>query len=436
MYRCSPLILVCSCVGWWSGPGALQAQEKISLETAVERYFQEPQDAKADELLKDVLAMPGATPKALLAAITGATAPVTAEMRVRVPHHGDHLLAEIRVPAGHDRGKARLPVVLDIANGVNFDWLKLRDVITVWVPGYTPPEFSDQGRDGFLKVIRTAAHLAHGDPDRMWLCGFSWAAHASFDTAEHRPGVLRGIVPMGGGPRWVHFRVLENLQGVEVLAFCGRKDDRVLVWNLEEVDRRKDKLGLSYHLTLDPERGHSQPLRGIDGVAQRILDSGPRAAGIADRGTLMVDAEGVENPLLRVDTVDKRLVGLPTRVAVRAGTSEADRRRATIAAFNKKVATLSWTIQTGSKPGSKGSPKTGQSEGGSAVVLLRPKGVRACTLFFREPTFQRGQQVLVKVRSKTVYKDALAIDARTMLLEARRTGERLRPAFAAAQVRL
>jgi len=409
---------------WWWGT-TLPAQDPTSLETAVERYLHEHRDAKAQELLETVLAMPECKPQALLAAITRASAPVASEMQVRIPHHDDHLVAEIRVPKGHDRSKARLPVVLDIANGANLGWLKLRDVITVWVPGYTPPEFSDQGRDGFLKILRTAAHLAHGDPDRMWLCGFSWAAHASFDTAEHRPGFLRGIVPMAGGPRWVHFRVLKNLVGVEVLAFCGKKDDRVLVWNLAEVNRLKDKLGLSYHLTLDPEQGHTQPLKGIDGVAKRITDTGPLAPGIPDGGTLMVDAVGVETPLLRVDVVDKRQVTTPTRVAVRAGMSEANRRRATIAAFNKKVATLTWTIKT-----------IGDGDKSTTLVILKPKGVRAATVFFRRPTFQEGQKVLVKVRSKTVYKGTLAIDPKTVLGEARRTGERLRPAFGAAQVRL
>lgn len=400
------------------------AQERGSLQTSIENYLAEHHDDKAKELLEKVLAMPECKPEAVLAALGKASTPVTPEMKVRVPHHDDHLLAEIRVPKGHDRGKPRIPVVLDISNGVNLGWLKLEDVITVWVPGYTPPEFSDQGRDGFLKVLRAAVHLAHGDPDRMWLCGFSWAGHASFDTAEHRPGFLRGIVPMGGGPRWVHFRVLGNLAGVEVLAFCGKQDDPGLVWNLMEVDRLKDKLGLSYHLTLDPKQGHSLPLLGIEGVAKRILETGP-LGGVGEKGTLLVDSVGVENPLLRVDVVDERQVTLPTRVAVRAGMPVAARRRATIAAFEKKVASLSWSSQT-----------VGMGGDSTTVITLKPKGVRACTVFFRGPAFKAGQQVWVKVRSKTVHRGKLTVDARTVLSEARRTGERLRPVFVAVKVRL
>ncbi|MEE9128251.1 MAG: hypothetical protein V3U11_14055, partial [Planctomycetota bacterium] len=293
-------VLVCCLLGWC---GLVAAQDQDPLQTAVDRYLHEHYDAKARKLLDAMLAMPAAKPKAVLAAIKHCSAPLATSLKAAIPHHDDHLIAEIRIPKGHDRQKARLPVVLDIAGGHNFTHLKLHDVITVWVPGYTTPEFSDQGRDGFLKILRTTAHLAHGDPDRLWLCGFSWAAHASFDTAEHRPGVLRGIVPMGGGPRMVHFRVLKNLQGVEVLAFCGKKDDRLLVWNLQEVNRNKGKLGLSYHLTLDPDQGHSQPLKGIEGVAKTILDTGPCDPGVPAQGMLMVDAVGVENPLLRVDRV-------------------------------------------------------------------------------------------------------------------------------------
>ncbi|MHC4077157.1 MAG: hypothetical protein ACYST0_01805, partial [Planctomycetota bacterium] len=416
----------------WSGTLEAQqpaAQQSAALQAAVDRYLHEHYDAKAKTLLGDVLAMPAAKPQALLAAVKHCSKQLAAtELQVAIPHHDDHLIAEIRIPKGHDRQQPRLPVVLDIAQGGNLSELKLDNVITVWVPGYTPPEFSDEGRDGFLKILRTAAHVAHGDPDRMWLCGFSWAAHACYDTAEHRPGVVRGIVPMAGGPRWVHFRVLRNLQGVEVLAFCGRQDDRQLVWNLEEVHRQRDKLGLSHHLTLDPEQGHSHPLKGTGGVAKTILSTRPRDPRIPDQGTLMVDAAFVETPLLRVDRVNERQVAVPKRVPVRAGMSLDARRRATIAAINKKVATLTWTIKTAAK-----SEKGAKS---ATLVTLRTKGVRACTVFFRAPTFRRGQNVTVKVRSKTVHRGPLLVDPKMLLQEARRTGERLRPAFAAVPVKL
>ena len=133
----------------------------------------------------------------------------------------------------------------------------------------------------------------------------------------------------------------------------------------------------------------------------------------------------IETPLLRVDTVDERKVRVPKRVRVSAGMSGDGIRRAQIAAINKKVVTVTWNIKTTEKGGKS-----------TTVVTLRGKGVRACTVFLREPTFQPGQSVTVKVRSKTVWRKTLAVDPRHLLQEARRTGERLRPALVKVPVRL
>ena len=112
-------------------------------------------------------------------------------------------------------------------------------------------------------------------------------------------------------------------------------------------------------------------------------------------------------------------------MTVRAGMSQDAIKRVQLAAMAKKVATLDWTLKT--------SEKGGKS---TTYLTLKAKGVRACTVWLRGPTFQPGQYVTIKVRSKTVYRGPLTIDTKTLLQEARRTGDRLRPVFAAVQVKL
>ena len=242
----------------------LLAQD-ASLIQKVDAYLSEPVDAAATRLLRELLGEVDATGNAVLAAVRARREPIARTMTVTVPHRDQALRARITTPEGHGPESQPLPVVLDVSGGHNAPWLfRGTELITVGVEGYSPPQFSDEGRDGLLKILRTAAHVARGDPLRLWMTGFSWAAHAACDTALHRPGFICGIAPLGGGPRRVHFRLLPNLSGSHVFAFCGGKDDAELVWNLRELALRAQA----------PLRVHARHRR----------DKGSHAAPRDDRG--------------------------------------------------------------------------------------------------------------------------------------------------------
>lgn len=404
---------------WVFGLSAL-GDEGLELGDAVDAYLNEVEDAVAATRLAELLRRDDATATRLLAAVMRAPDVAGAQsIQVAVPHRGERLVAEVRVPDGHSAAEDRLPVVLDISGGFNLHALALHDAVLVAAEEFRPPEFSDEGRDGFVKLLRVAAHRAHGDPDRLWVVGYSWAAHAAIDTAMHRPHTVRGVVTMAGGPRRVHFRLLANLAGADVLAFCGAKDDPELLWNLRELERALAPIDAQYTLTIDPDAGHSGPLEGLDVVAERIVSAPSLAVPTGRRGRLLADGPGVESPLLRFDDVDDARVRVPDAVPVSSSLGHDAKRRATIAAMRDNVASIDYEVE--------------QNARGSNVTL-RAHGVRRCTLFLRWPEFAPGRSVTVRAGDRVVTRGPLEMDRAALLEEARRTGERIRPALSRVAV--
>ncbi|MFO0982860.1 MAG: hypothetical protein U1E76_14205 [Planctomycetota bacterium] len=278
--------------------------------------------------------------------------------------------------------------------------------------GYTPPEFSDEGRDAFLKVLRSAAHRMHGDPARLWLIGFAWGGHACFDTALHRPGVLCGIVALCGAPRRVHLRLLDQLRGVTVRALCGAQDDPELVWTLNELKQIAGSRRLTYQLQLDPERGRELALAGADQVAGVIASAPPLSLGLAPSGELIADGALVENPLLRIEAIDEARVKIAHEVSVPAGASEDAKRRLIIKSMEKAVVKLRWKIET---------------RGQVRTLMLESDGVKSCSVLVRAPLADQVDQLVVRARNKVCFAGAPLPDVRAVLTEARRTGDRLTP---------
>lgn len=386
----------------------LLAQDAESLGAAVEAYFAEADDGAAEQRLVALLARDDAKPETLLSLVRTPPPVPPGETRFVVPHHGLALVCTLRVPPGHDRTKAPLPVLCDISRGTTPYMIDCSTLIVTYVEGYTPPQFSDEARDAFPKVARQAAFLANGKD--LWLSGYSWAAHACYDSALHRPGILRGIAPSGGGPRRVHFRSIANLQGLRILAYCGAQDDPELVWNLRELDRRKQQEHLDYTLTLDPAEGHNYPIADFANIASRILATKPIEP--ADEGTLIVDSDHVENPRVRCVLVDPKRVTVPERIPVRASLDPDGKRRATIAAMDSKVATVPWSID---------------HTGNAFQIVVQPNHVKTLHVFLRADDAALGNPVEIKSFRKTVHKGPATIDARVLLEEARRTRERSNP---------
>lgn len=415
--RC--LSLIVGLLATLAGPSL--AQEALA--DAVKAYFAEVKDEDARPLLDAILARPDATADAVHRILVTRPKPLNGNHRVFIPHADLNLAVEIQAP--HQREKGQLFPVL---HAINWSSPPLHDAIRGKVvfsetPGYKPPQFGDEGRDAQVKIARTVAFLAGGDPDALWFTGYSWGGHACWDQTLHRPGIARGFIGRGGGPRRTFFRLFPNLRGLRALAVCGGRDDQELVWNLREVRRYAKKSGFEYTFREAPENGHDQPLPGEFESGRDLTLTKPMRSTIAfpRQGKLLIDGPFVAHPLIRITKVDPKRVATPKRIQVRAGAKPDDQRRAVINSMKKAVASASWNIR---------------DKKDTKVLTWSGKGVRTATLFLCAPWFTRDDTVTIKARGKTIYEGPVGADARTMLEEARRTGARLRPVLRRFDVKL
>lgn len=372
--------------------------------------------------LRDELLQRGdATGDALLTALTTRPEPLRGATKFFVPFEGMRL--EVHASAPETRAADRL---LPVLYAVNWSSQFLHDavhehVITAEVPGYKPEQFSDQARTSHVKVLNAIAWRTGGDPDALWWTGYSWGGHACWDDAVHRPGWVRGFIGRGGGPRRVSYRLLPNLVGTELLAVCGRKDDAELVWNLREIQRTRKELRLSFTYWEPADNGHDQPLPGENDAGAALLRVVPLPR--PQLFTLLADSANVEHPLFRVLAVDERTVKLPERITVSAQQSPDEQRRETLRSMQKHIVSVRWVVTTKTT-------KTGTTK----TVALQGKGVPKGRFAFRAPWFQVGDDVRVVVGTRQLFAGMLQPDPQTLLDEARRTGDRLRPALRVVDV--
>ena len=406
------LLLAATLLPTWS----LTAQAPLT--DAVTACLDALDDADYERLRGELLARSDATGDALLAAMTTRPEPLRGETTFLVPYLGMKLEVKARAPA--DRAPGQLLPVLYAFNGTG-DLLagaENQPVIVGSMSNYMADQFSELERNAHLKVLNALAWRTGGDANALWWTGFSWGGHACWDDAMHRPGWARGFVGRGGGPRRTSFRLLPNLVGTEMLSVCGTKEDPELLWNLREVKRTHQTLGLRFTAWEAADQGHVQPLTGereagLAMFATKSSDERPQ------QFTLLADGPNVEHPLFLVVEVDERAVVVPDRVPVSTSLSPDEQRRATVRAMLKQVVSVRWQITT------KGEVKT---------VALQGKGVKRGRLALRGPWFAVGDQVRVVVGSKEIWAGKVEVEPRTLLDEARRTGDRLRPALRVVEV--
>lgn len=391
------------------------------LGSAVELCFSTVDDAKAAAQIEATVAKFGADPAALLKAVsTPPPKPTSEKITLLVPYRGQALAVTVALPKGYAASKDAPPVALDLFWNTVACYFHWTTPALCYVDKYTPPELSDEGRDAYRKILNSTSFAIGGDPDRFWMTGFSWSGHAVFDIAEHRPGLVRGIVSLGGGPRRNHFRLLKNLGSTSVTSCVGGKDDAEMVWNLEELGRMAKGLGLDWHFTLDKEGGHKLPLAGMDDVAARVDSTAALPAKIPDHGTLFADGDLVALPWLEIEEVDPKAVAVPDRFPADASLPKDEQRRAMVKSMAGQYAKVDWTLK---------------KEGDGVVLELTAKSVQRAAVLVKAPWFELGQPLKVVVKKKNACEGAITIDPATVLKEARRTGDRQRPTVKRVEVK-
>jgi predicted esterase len=382
------------------------------LQADVELCFSIAEEAKAAAKIAELAASCAAEPEKLLKAIT--TPPPRSrepKFQLSVPFEG--IAYPVTVIAPKKAGDAPPAVILD-ASFSNASRFPFETPALCWVDQYTPEQFSDASRDSWRKFLHAVSFAVGGDPDRFWMLGFSWGGHAGFDVAEHRPGLLRGVVSLAGGPRRNHFRILPNLAaGARILAYAGAKDDAEMVFNLHEVGRLAKSLKIDYKLTLDPAQGHALPLQGMEEIVALIDAATGTPPAPLNSGVLLADGDKVALPWLEIVEADHALVDLPAQIGVSSSLSLDEQRRATIHAMADHVAFLGW--------------KATPAKGGGVALALTGKGVKKAAIYVKAPWFDPTRELTVTANGKRVFSGPLKLDPAAVLTEARRTGDRQRP---------
>ena len=397
-------------------PAAPQERE---LQAAVELCFSIADDKQAAAKIAEVAAGSAADPEKLLRAITTPPARSTeAKYQLSVPFGG--VAYPVTVVAPKKTGDVPPPVLFDVSFN-STGHFQFETPALCWVDQYTPDHFSDAARDSWGKFLHAVSFAVGGDPDRLWLMGFSWGGHNGFDVVEHRPGLVRGLVSLAGGPRRNHFRLFPNLAGtVRILAYAGAKDDAEMVWNLKELARLAPSLKLDVKFTLDPAQGHTLPLQGMDEVVALIDSTAASPPSLSKSGALLADGDKVALPWLEIVEVNHAAVDLPDAIPVDGRRSMDEQRREVIQKMADHVARVTW--------------KAEPAKGGGLALALTGKGVKRAAIFVKAPWFDPGQELHVTANGRKVFDGPIKIDPAALLSEARRTGDRQRPTLQRIEV--
>jgi dienelactone hydrolase len=92
-----------------------------------------------------------------------------------------------------------------------------------------------------LAAVRWTRRHFDVDENRIWITGFSRGGHLCWDLALRHPGLFAAAAPLAGGPRLSlsnganSLRLVENLDGLPLLALAGALDDPALIWTLERI---------------------------------------------------------------------------------------------------------------------------------------------------------------------------------------------------------
>jgi predicted esterase len=389
-------------------PAAPQDHE---LQAAVELCFSITDEKQAAVKIVELAASSAADPETLLHAITTPPPrPAGEKFQVSVPFEGTAYPVTVVPPK--KKGDAAPAVLFD----VSFDTASRFPFETpalCWVDQYTPEHFSDAGRDSWRKMLHAVSFAVDGDPDRFWFMGLSWGGHAGFDVAAHRPGLLRGVVSLAGGPRRNHFRLMPNLAATRILAYVGAKDDPEMVWNVNELARLAPSLKLDLKLTLDPVRGHTLPLKGMDEIVSLVDATPSTPPSLPASGHLFADSDHVALPWLEIVETDHALVEVPDVFPVSGNLSADEKRKAMVHAMADHVAQLGWKVTP--------------TKGGGVTLALTAKGVKRAAIYVKQPWFDPTQELTVTANGKAAFKGPIKIDPAVLLSEARRTGDRQRP---------
>jgi pimeloyl-ACP methyl ester carboxylesterase len=404
-----------------STTGILRAQSpelpSPRLDSLVEAYLEEANERRAAQHLKSIRGLRPSSEN-LLKILRTPPPPFPEKFKFRVPFEGKEVEIQVEVPPGHGLKSPPLPVVLQFRLARIPDTVRVPGVINAWPLRFDAEAGSESLRNAAVKFLNAVAWRARGDTRALWLSGFSIGGHAVVDAALRRPHCFRGIIPMAGTLSRRDFRLLGNLEGHSVFAMCGEKDDRELIWNLKELQRRAPQFGFDYQLGLDPQvPGRLIPSpRYVPKIAPHLERFGRASAAMSPKGHLAADARGIRSPYFEVLAVETKRIKAPRRIPVPARLSADEQRRHMIDAVIDRRAELHWTWSGDSQD--KGGPLLSlRSEGVTRAKLRLRPSLLGDRVTFRLKLGEKRPPRLIRLKPKVA----------VILEDVRATGRRLDP---------
>ncbi len=260
--------------------------------------------------------------------------------------------------------------------------------------------YSDAERDLTVSVLDDVKRTFHVDTDKVYLNGWSRGGHASYDVADHYPGLFAGINPVIGAPQSRYFGLLRNLSVMGITIVNGALDDSLLVFAARQgVETLRKHVSATVEYDEDPDRGHVLFLDRMPGVAAYLLERSrdPEPDEILLAG---YDSRYARLAWLRLDAFDDEAYspGKPVRVkGIRDSWS--DERK--LGGFQKAVfGSTAWAKAT-----RQDDRFTVKSEGVTRLAIRVPV------------SYGGSKKIRIKANKKTVFNEVVERDVSFLLAD-------------------
>ncbi len=394
------------------------APPTLTAEFPIRRYLEEKDASRREEILQEIQGISGLTSELLMEAASRPDHRLPAKIgrsRIQIKIRGSVQSADcvVVVPEEYDPGRS-WPLWISM-HGTGGSGTGIASIMEAYAHEHgfllaCPTEHQDRHGKGWgysdiersltVSTIEEMKARFHVDPDRIYLNGWSRGGHASYDVAEHFPGIIAAINPIIGAPRAHYFGLLRNLTNIPCYVMNGALDQDKLVFAAREGKKKLEtsvKAQVIYYE--DPKRGHEFLLDHLGTAIEQVLQW--RRTPLVTRSLLASVADSpMEGLWVRIDEIKKDSyrpgATLKMRNLRRLMNDEEKKMSAVHKSIYDKTAFVEARIE-------------------NSRIILKSAGVRKITLFLNDELISLDKSFRVTARGKTLYRGKLKRDPEYLL---------------------